>query len=200
MGARQRLGRAASRARQLPARRRWAVLGGLTAAVALLATGGALWLGGPAPPDVHLADRTDRPAVPISLPELGRSGRTLSLADFRGKPLVVNFWASWCYPCQSEMPVLEEVSRAEHGAVQFLGVDADDTRRSATAFLAKEGVTYPSLFMPDPVAKIVKAYGLNDIPITVFISAAGTMRGSYAGRLDQSTLQAALRVAFGHAR
>src|SRR5579862_4297946 len=153
MFAKQRLGRVASRARGLPPARRWALLAGALVVVALLVTGGTVLFGGPGPPPVHLTGRTGRPAVPVSLPELGHPGRTLSLADFRGKPLVVNFWASWCYPCQTEMPVLEAAYRSGHGAVQFLGVDADDTRSSARAFLAKVHVTYPLVFMPDQIGR-----------------------------------------------
>ena len=97
-----------------------------------------------------LIDRTDRPAPAFSLPEVLVPSRQLTLADFRGRPLVLNFWASWCYPCQTEMPLLESAFRSARGAVQFIGVDTDDRRKAAAAFLARTHVSYVSLFMPPP--------------------------------------------------
>jgi cytochrome c biogenesis protein CcmG/thiol:disulfide interchange protein DsbE len=143
-----------------------------------------------------LVDRTDRPAPRFSLPEVLAPGRQLTLADFRGRPLVLNFWASWCYPCQTEMPLLESASRSARGAVQFIGVDTDDTRKAAAAFLARTHVSYVSLFMPRP-GPVSTAYQLVGLPITVFISARGRVLGRHIGQLDAATLKAALDLAFG---
>jgi cytochrome c biogenesis protein CcmG, thiol:disulfide interchange protein DsbE len=143
-----------------------------------------------------LVDRTDKPAPPFSLPELANPGRTMALTDFSRKPLVVNFWASWCFPCQTEMPLLESAYRSEHGRVQFLGIDTDDKRGTAIRFLARVRVTYPSLFMPQrgPVAT---SYDVVGLPITIFISSDGTLVGRHIGQLNAPTLRAALRLAFG---
>jgi cytochrome c biogenesis protein CcmG/thiol:disulfide interchange protein DsbE len=143
-----------------------------------------------------LVDRTDRPAPAFSLPELLTPERTVTLAAFNGKPLVINFWASWCFPCQTEMPLLESAYRSNHGSVQFLGIDTDDRRGAAIRFLARVHVTYPSLFMPQrgPVAT---SYDLIGLPITVFISAHGTVVGRHVGQLNGPTLRAALKLAFG---
>lgn len=143
-----------------------------------------------------LVDRTDKPAPPFTLPDLANPKRTTALSDFRGKPLVVNFWASWCFPCQTEMPLLESAYKADHGAVQFLGIDTDDKRAAAMRFMARHDVTYPSLFMPQrgPVAD---SYNLVGLPVTVFISAGGTLVGRHIGQLNEPTLRAALKLAFG---
>jgi cytochrome c biogenesis protein CcmG, thiol:disulfide interchange protein DsbE len=143
-----------------------------------------------------LVDRTDKPAPPFSLPDLLDPGRTMGLSDFGGKPLVINFWASWCFPCQTEMPLLESAYRREHGAVQFLGIDTDDKRGNAIRFLGRVHVTYPSLFMPQrgPVAV---SYDLIGLPITIFVSADGTLVGRHIGQLNGATLTAALKMAFG---
>ncbi len=143
-----------------------------------------------------LVDRTDKPAPPFSLPELANPGRTMALTDFSRKPLVVNFWASWCFPCQTEMPLLESAYRSEHGRVEFLGIDTDDKRAAAIRFMARVRVTYPSLFMPQrgPVAT---SYDLVGLPITIFISSDGTLVGRHIGQLNAPTLRAALRLAFG---
>jgi len=178
-------------------RRRWLVAG---AVVTLsVAVGGALYADlsnrdtGITDP---LVERTGAPAPPFSLPELGAPGRTVSLADFQGKPLVINFWASWCFPCQTEMPLLEQAYRSAHGTVQFLGIDTDDTKRAAISFTARLHVTYPSLFMPTRGA-ITVSYGLIGLPITIFISRSGTMLGRHIGQLNAATLHAALVMAFG---
>lgn len=143
-----------------------------------------------------LIDRTGQPAPAFSLPEVFAPNRALSLADFRDEPLVINFWASWCYPCQTEMPLLESAYRSDHGAVRFLGIDTDDTRPAAISFLTRLHITYPSLFMPErgPVAI---AYSLIGLPVTVFVSPAGTELGRHVGQLNAATLSAALKLAFG---
>ena len=93
----------------------------------------------------------------------------MSLADFKRDPLVINFWASWCYPCQTEMPLLESAYRSDHGTVRFLGIDTDDTRHAAISFLVRLHITYPSLFMPEH-SPVTTSYGLIGLPITVFVS------------------------------
>ena len=147
-----------------------------------------------------LVDRTQTPAPSFSLPELAWPGRRMSLADFRGKPLVVNFWASWCYPCQTEIPLLEAAFRSERGAVQFLGIDTNDARSAALRFLKSLHVTYPLLFLSDPASSVAASYGLVGLPITFFISPEGTVMGRHIGQMNAATLQAALELAFGRLR
>jgi cytochrome c biogenesis protein CcmG, thiol:disulfide interchange protein DsbE len=143
-----------------------------------------------------LVDRTDQPAPAFSLPDLLKPEHTTSLASLGGKPLVINFWASWCFPCRTEMPLLESAYRSDHGAVRFLGIDTDDKREAAIKFLARVHVTYPSLYMPQrgPVAI---SYDLIGLPITIFVSAGGTLVGRHIGQLNAPTLKEALRLAFG---
>jgi cytochrome c biogenesis protein CcmG, thiol:disulfide interchange protein DsbE len=167
-------------------------------ALALLAGGGVYIVvssGNSAVTD-PLVDRAHRPAPAFSLPDLVNPHHKMTLADFRGRPLVINFWASWCYPCQTEMPLLESAYRSDHGAVQFLGIDTDDKRGAAIRFLDRTHVTYPSLFMPErgPVAI---SYDLVGLPITVFIAPNGTLLGRHIGQLNGPTLRAALVLAFG---
>ena len=135
------------------------------------------------------------PAPRFSLPSLSNQNTVLSLATFRGRPLVINFWASWCVPCRSEMPLLEAAFRAEHGKVAFLGVDSNDTTSAARAFLAQVHVTYPAV--SDPTASLANGYGLFGLPTTVFISPTGKIVGRHIGELQADTLRAALHEAFG---
>lgn len=178
-------------------RKRWALIGTAIAVPALVAAAIGADLSRSATGVVYaLIDRTDRPAPAFSLPEVLAPNRHLSLANFRGRPLVLNFWASWCYPCQTEMPLLESAYRSERGAVQFVGVDTDDTRTAAAAFLARTHVSYVSLFLPRP-GTVSTSYQLVGLPITVFISARGRLLGRHIGQLDAATLKAALDLAFG---
>jgi thiol-disulfide isomerase/thioredoxin len=142
-----------------------------------------------------LVDQTNQPAQGFSLPDLLTPSRDISLADFRGKDLVVNFWASWCVPCKTEMPLLESAYRAEHGRVSFLGIDSNDTRNSAVAFLGDVHVTYPAV--SDPHGHVASIYRLFGLPTTVFISPGGKMLGRHIGQLNAVTLKALLREAFG---
>jgi cytochrome c biogenesis protein CcmG/thiol:disulfide interchange protein DsbE len=178
-------------------RKRWALAGTAIAASALVVGALVADLSHSGTGVVYaLIDRTDRPAPTFSLPEVLVPSRQLTLADFRGRPLVLNFWASWCYPCQTEMPLLESAYRSARGAVQFVGVDTDDTRKAAAAFLARTHVSYVSLFMPRS-GPVSTSYQLVGLPITVFISARGRVLGRHIGQLNDATLKAALDLAFG---
>ena len=142
-----------------------------------------------------LVGRTGQLAPTFSLPSLADPSHDLSLATFRGRPLVINFWASWCVPCRTEMPLLETAFRSERRKVAFLGIDANDTSSAARAFLAQVHVTYPAV--SDASGTVATKYGLYGLPTTVFISPAGKVIGRHIGELHTGTLHAALREAFG---
>lgn len=118
----------------------------------------------------------------------GTSGQTVRLADLRGHPVVINFWASWCQPCQEETPVLEAAYQqyAAEGVV-FIGVDYQDKPDGALAFLKQEGVTYPS--GPDTSGgDSAIAYGVTGPPETVFVDRSGTVTQKLIGMVDDRTL------------
>ena len=138
--------------------------------------------------------RTGRPAPGFSLPNLSKPGQTVSLPAFRGKPLVVNFWASWCIPCRVEMPLLEQTFRAEHGTIQFLGIDANESPSAGRTFLNQVHVTYPAA--SDANGSVASQYSLFGLPTTIFISPSGAIVGRFIGQLHDDTLQAALKEAF----
>ncbi|MDQ3662067.1 MAG: TlpA family protein disulfide reductase [Actinomycetota bacterium] len=119
-------------------------------------------------------------APAFSAPLLQGEG-TSSLQDLRGKPLVINFWASWCEPCKAEAPLLEEAHDAYAGEVSFLGVDVRDARSDARAFVAEYGVGYPSV--RDETRSIYRAYGLTGQPETFFIDSEGIIVDHVAGPL-----------------
>ena len=142
----------------------------------------------------HLVGRTGLPAPVFSLPNLVATGRTISLADFRGKPLVINFWASWCIPCRTEMQLLERAHRAAGGQVQFLGIDSNDTAGPAVAFLSQVHVTYP--VASNEGGTVANDYALFGLPTTVFISSGGLIVGRIIGQLHDGALRKALGEAF----
>jgi cytochrome c biogenesis protein CcmG, thiol:disulfide interchange protein DsbE len=116
------------------------------------------------------------PAPAFSLPRLTGDG-DVSLNSFRGKPVVLNFFASWCGPCKREAPDLESIWRRYHSdGLVVLGVDSGDTRGSARDFLSAHGVTYPIAF--DPEQKLaLGAYALPGLPVTYVINRAGRIVG-----------------------
>ena len=118
---------------------------------------------------------------------LGDPARRISLAQFSGRPVILNFWASWCVPCQAEMPAMERVSKLVGSRVAFIGVNTADQSSSALSFAAKTGVTYSLAF--DPLSTVGSQYGVFGLPVTVFISPSGKMVGRDVGAISQSDLE-----------
>jgi len=110
------------------------------------------------------------PAKKFTLPELGQPGKTVSLAALSGKPLIINFFASWCAPCKRETPLLAKFYAAHHGQLLVIGIDSNDERGPALKFLAAEGVGYPVGFDPFP-APVTVSYGVLALPQTFFLNA-----------------------------
>jgi cytochrome c biogenesis protein CcmG/thiol:disulfide interchange protein DsbE len=110
----------------------------------------------------------NRPAPDFTLTTF--DGAKISIADLRGKPVVINFWASWCPPCRVEAPLLEQAWGAfKERGVSFLGVDIQDKKEDALAYIREFGVTYPN--GPDPTGEISIDYGVS-----------GRLRSSFPGR------------------
>jgi cytochrome c biogenesis protein CcmG/thiol:disulfide interchange protein DsbE len=108
-------------------------------------------------------------AAAFSLPALGHSGQQVALSGYRDQPLIVNFFASWCEPCQRETPLLASFYRTEQGKVAVVGLDENDVATNASAFTQKERVGYPVGF--DPAGTAATAYGVNALPQTFFLNA-----------------------------
>jgi cytochrome c biogenesis protein CcmG/thiol:disulfide interchange protein DsbE len=115
------------------------------------------------------------PAPALSLERLDEDG-TLTLADLRGKGVVVNFWASWCIPCKDEAPFLQEVyeQNVDRGLV-VLGVDAQDFKQDARAFMERFGLTYPVVY--DGRGSTLGAWGVVGFPETFFVNRDGELVG-----------------------
>src|SRR5512135_3188224 len=112
------------------------------------------------------------------------SGGTFSLAEQRGKVVVVNFWASWCIPCRQEAPILENTWRKyKDRGVVFVGVDYVDTDKEAMAFIQEFNVTYPN--GPDIGTETSRAYRIQGVPETYFVGKDGQLYGKHIGQIQQ---------------
>jgi thiol-disulfide isomerase/thioredoxin len=102
-------------------------------------------------------------------------GQTVRLSELFGKPLVVNFWASWCPPCRAEMPAMQAVHERYAGQVHLLAVNAtqQDSLADARAFVNENGLTFPILLDPDGAA--YRQFAITSLPTTFFIGADGVV-------------------------
>ena len=133
-----------------------------------------------------------KPAPAFTLREVG-TGRTISLDQFKGRPVVVNFWATWCRPCYDEHPILVANARALQPNVQFLGVVFQDSEEKIQKFLDERGRAYPTVV--DDAGKTAIAYGIGGVPETFFVDANGSIVAKYSGPLSGDALQANLEKA-----
>lgn len=118
-------------------------------------------------------------------------GNTASLADYRGKLLVVNFWASWCPPCIAEMPEFEEVHQKLGGEVAFLGINTQDTPEAAAVIAEETGVSYD--LARDPEAELFGAFQVFGMPSTFFISPEGEILDRFTGATTGEQLEQKIR-------
>ena len=136
-------------------------------------------------------------APDFTLPALsgGRSVSLDALGRDRHRPVVLNFFASWCVPCRQETPLLASVARSQqrrHSNIQFIGVDVADVPSSAVAFVQQAGVDYPVAV--DANLKVTAGrYGLNAEPQTFFIDSSGHVVAHKLGALDRSELESDLQ-------
>ena len=109
-------------------------------------------------------------------------GEIIRLSELRGRPVILNVWASWCAPCRAEMPALQRVFQAYQAqGVEILGLNstAQDDRQKAQAFAAEQGLTFPILFDTDGEA--TRLYAVRALPTTFFIDAQGIIQEVVAG-------------------
>jgi cytochrome c biogenesis protein CcmG/thiol:disulfide interchange protein DsbE len=142
----------------------------LAAAAAAVAAACALIVA--AGPGARASSQPARPplARSFSLAELGQPGDQVSLASAQGRPVIVNFFASWCAPCQRETPLLARFYASRHGQVLMIGVDSNDATAAALRFVRRAGVGYPVGFDPFP-ARTTTSYGVYALPQTFFLNA-----------------------------
>ena len=130
-----------------------------------------------------------RPAPPFELGMLNGEGK-VSLEKLKGKPVVLNFWASWCKPCAFEHPVLEWGAREYGDRVHFVGMVFEDSAPEARQFLAQHGGSFPQLFDPD--SRVAVDYGATGVPETYFITAEGSILDKHIGPIAPEELSAGI--------
>ncbi|MDE3074240.1 MAG: TlpA family protein disulfide reductase [Chloroflexota bacterium] len=148
-------------------------------AVALLAAGGWWYLQrAPSTPAVG------RVAPGFQLPSL--DGKDMALNDFRGRPVLVNIWATWCGPCKEEMPTLQSASQS-HPQLVVLGVDNAESAIVVRPYVNKVGVTFPILLDLD--GSLIDRYRVVGTPTSYFVDKDGVMRAIHLGAMDAGTLK-----------
>ena len=138
------------------------------------------------------------PAPDFALTSL--DGETVMLSDFRGKTVVLNFWASWCPPCREEMPEFQELweERGEHGSDDLVMIALDflvqDTETDARNFIEGNGFTFPVL-LDTPDGSVADRYRVRGLPATFFIDREGVVRGVNYGPVFGNLLPAGVEKA-----
>jgi len=144
------------------------------------------------------------PVAPaFTLSRLDAADGKVSLADFKGKPVVVNFWASWCIPCKDEAPALQKTyEQYRKQGLAVLGVDAQDFRQDAKRFVKRFGITYPVVY--DGSGSTLGKWGVTGFPETFFVDRSGRLVGErIQGGIDTERNREAyaegVRLALGEA-
>ena len=167
------------------------VVGTLTAC-----TGGGADPGPPSTPSptpaIVVADGAGLPSTVAELPVIDAPRFDELVERSRGTPLVVNFWATWCEPCEREMPLLAAAAREHRTEIQFVGIDILDAREPAQEFLARYEVPYPNLF--DASGETRDAVGSLGQPVTVFWDADGSIVAKVDGEISEAELAEHLRA------
>lgn len=135
-----------------------------------------------------------RPAPDFALAALTtRYAQTIHLSNFKGKPVVLNFWASSCDPCQEEAPMLQtQAHHAQTKGIVFIGVDFEDTQTNGLSFLQKYGITYLNVLDADGSTAI--HYGVVYTPTTFFINSKGVVVHTISREMTQQELQQDLQT------
>ena len=141
---------------------------------------------------------------PVPAPDftvLDAEGNQVRLSDLmNGKPMVLNFWASWCPPCVGELPHFEAAAKQYEGEVVFMMINLTDgvteTYDGAKEFIASNGYTFPSYF--DTLGEGMSLFVGQYVPITWFVNADGTLLGYMEGAMDADTLEQCIQLALGN--
>ena len=186
-------------------KKRLLILIGVLAVVLVLAAAGYRYLSQqyePEQPQVTVQEETteEEPAEELVMaPDFTvftEDGEEVRLSDYAGKPVVINFWATWCGPCKSELPAFDRMYAAYGEEIQFLMVNLTDGQRETVegvgTFLEENGYTFPVFYDTDYSGAM--AYGASSIPLTVFVLADGTLAGGYRGAITEEVLEQSIQI------
>ncbi len=142
--------------------------------------------------ETEAAAETDPPLTPApDFTVQNGEGESVNLSDYVGKPVIINFWATWCGPCKSELPAFDEAYRTYGENVHFLMINLTDGTRETvekvTEFVKNGGYSFPVLF--DTKSEGAMTYGVYSIPLTVFVDAKGNLLGGHTGAMSHAALE-----------
>ena len=157
--------------------------------VALAVAGATVGSGAGAPQSLGRAKN-------FTLGVLGHPGQHLSLRSMSDRPVIVNFFASWCGPCQKETPMIARFYRDDGGRPAVIGVDVNDSAPAAMRFVHKSGVTYPVVTDPMPMTAAI-AYNLPGLPATFFLNSHHVIVKRVFGAVTQAELTTGARLMAG---
>ncbi len=170
---------------------------GVLAAIVVAAAGVWLFLSSGGDEDPRILGLLDsnkpdvgQPAPDFALVDVRDDGNVIQLSDFRGKVVVLNWYASWCGPCRSEMPAFEVAYENLGDDVVFFGVNLQETRQDAAAMLDDMATTYPSVLDPD--GEVGQRYRVTGLPVTYIIDRDGMVVSGGQGVMTEETLRAEL--------
>jgi thiol-disulfide isomerase/thioredoxin len=131
-----------------------------------------------------------KPAPDVSLPVAanGDPGARIAIGALKGHPVLLDFWASWCGPCNAEAPIIERIhQRYQKRGLVVVGVDVDDEPEVAAAFARKKALSYP--IVVDPTREASRLYDVDKLPSLVVIDKEGKIAGYFTGMMDESALE-----------
>lgn len=147
-------------------------------------------------------ETTTSPALINTAPDFtvtDKNGKKVSLSDYFGKPIIINFWASWCGSCRSELSSFDALSAEYNGDAVFMMVNLTDGYRDTVSgiknFVADSGYTFPVYF--DTSHNASGAYSVSGIPVTVFIGSDGNVVKKYIGPMSANTLRGYIETTIG---
>jgi cytochrome c biogenesis protein CcmG, thiol:disulfide interchange protein DsbE len=115
------------------------------------------------------------------------TGKMIQLSDLEGKPVLVNFWATWCGPCQVEMPLIQKYYEKYTPGLEVLAINYDESIGDIQPYMKKLGLTFPVLL--DPGGKTADLYRVRGFPTTYFIDREGFVRGVFVGILSKKGIE-----------
>ncbi len=157
----------------------------------------------PSPPDNTSAPpaggRTGTPGNRNAAPDFtvtDGGGNRVSTADLSGKPVILNFWATWCPPCRSELPAFDKLYRQYGNEVSFMMIDLTDGYRETVEgvkkFMSENGYTFPVYY--DTEGSAAEAYNVSSIPFTVAVGRNGNIVGTHLGAMSEAALEKLIKT------
>jgi len=137
------------------------------------------------PPDMAVSPYPQNVAPDFTLSQL--DGQPLTLSNLRGRPTIINFWATWCPPCRRELPALEAAYQAHRDEIGFIAVDVKEEAGTVLAFVEELGLTFPVVLDPEGAISNI-SYQVRGLPTTIFVDAHGVVAARHIGPLDEASI------------